>query len=38
MQQEARITTEVHCEKIKNCVSNSEEKEWNADIRCSAPP
>jgi hypothetical protein len=38
MQQGATIMSEVYCETQKTALDHSEQKAWNADIRCSAPP
>jgi hypothetical protein len=38
MQQGTTITSEVYCGKIKKLPRTIRKKEWNADIRCSAPP
>jgi hypothetical protein len=39
MQQGTTITSEVYFEKLrKTAYGYSEQKAWNADIRCSAPP
>jgi hypothetical protein len=40
MQQETTLSSEIYCETLKKLrrVSHSEQRVWNADIRCSAPP
>jgi hypothetical protein len=36
IQQGTTIMSEVCCKTLKNC--HSEQKAWNADVQCSAPP
>jgi hypothetical protein len=39
MQQGTTLTSEVYCETLKKTAQrHSQQKAWNADIRCSPPP
>jgi hypothetical protein len=37
--QQGTTVSEVYCETLKNCAGPAiQNKEWNADIQCNAPP